>query len=654
MGLGTTTWWQAVPVVAVAALLLFAPGTVAARIAGYRWQDAVGLGPVLTAGALAVTGVAAGAAGVDWGVLPLVGTLVLLGVGGLLVRLAGRRSAPPETGPPWSLVVALALAAVAVGSVVVGVTGRPTAFPQSPDTIYHLGSIRWMLEQHDISVLHAGGFASLSGSGFYPALFHGYAATVAMVTGCSAVVAASSSALVVAALAWPAGVVLLARRVVGTGWAPTVAAGLASAVFSAFPYWLLGYGVLWPNVFGQALLPAALVLLVDVVDGPGRVRALLLLGAAAPGLALAHPNAFVAFGLIGAAVVLGGLLRAAWHRRERRGSAAGWLALAAVSTLVLAAGWLVVTRRSEAMRASNPLGPEMSLRDGLVDAVFFAPRNLAPLWVAGVLVLAGAVVLLVRRRGWWLVLAHAGIAGGYVLNATVDTERTRLLTWPWYNNSPRLGALMALTAAVLLTAALAAVAQLATRRLPRVPAPAAALVVAVVLVLVTGGLAWGPHRSALGQYFDRPEANAFASDAEIDDLRELGRRLPADAVVAANPWKGAPYLYLASGERLLFPTEKAWFPGDRDLLGRRLDEASSDPSVCAAVRRQRRRLGHHRRHLRDALARAGPPLRRDRRRAVGGRVLPRRAGRRLRALAGRRLPLTSRRRALSPRSARGW
>ncbi|WP_270886421.1 DUF6541 family protein [Pedococcus sp. 5OH_020] len=588
MGLGSTTWWQAAPVVAVAATLLFGPGTAAARVAGHRWQDAVALGPVLTAGALAATGVAAGAGGLAWGAAPLLLGLVILMLGALLVRRLGGRPEAQGAGAPWSLVVALCLGAVAVISAVVTVTGSPSAFPQSPDTIYHLGTIRWMLEQHDVSALHAGGFASVDGSGFYPALFHGLAATVAMTTGCSPVVAASTTALVIAAFAWPSAVVLLARRVVGTGWAPTVGAGVASAVFPAFPFWLLGYGVLWPNVFGQALLPAALVLLIDAAQGPGRIRALLLLAIATPGLALAHPNAVFAFGLMGMGVVLGALLRAARRdRRERGGRAVVWLALAALGPAVLAGGWAALTARSVAMRASNPPGPEMSARDAVVDVLFFGPRDLAPLWVVGVLVLLGAVVLLVGRRGRWLVLAHAGIAVLYFLDTAVDSERTRVLTWPWYNNSPRLAALMTVTAAVLLAAALAAGAELVTRRLPRLSPPVAPLLVALLLVALTGGLAWGQHRAALGRYFDRPEAESYASDAAIDALRALGRRMPAKAVVAADPWKGGPYLYLASGQRLLFPTEKAWSPGDRALLGRRLDKASSDPTVCEAVRRQK-------------------------------------------------------------------
>ena len=608
MALGSTTWLQAVPVVAVAVALLVLPGAVAARVAGLRWATALGTGTVLTTTALTLGGIAAAELGVDWGVAPLAASLLVLvaacAVVGLVLRTRPEPLPAHADGSPWSLLAGTALALVVAVLVVAPATGRPTAFPQSPDTIYHLGTIQWMVEGSTISSLDAGGFASLSGTGFYPAAFHGVGATVAMLTGASPVVAASSVALALAGVVWPLGLLVLARRLFGSGWATTTCAALASMAFAAFPFWLMGYGVLWPNLYGQALVPALLALLLAAVDGPTRTRSLLLVLAGLPGLGLAHPNAFIAFVLVGTLVVVAALLHRAgslWRTRRGASLVSGVAALAVVGAL--SGGWFVATSVATSMRESNPPGPEMGTGKGIVDALFLGPRELAPLWVAGVVVVLGLIVLVVRRRHLWVVVAHLGVAGLYLAIALVDSPGTRVFTWPWYNNGPRLGALMVLTAVLLTTAALTTattmlgqlLGQLLDRRAPATgerpsgarSVAAATAVVAVVFAAATAGVDVGASRASLRPFFAAPAEESWASEADLRALRTLGSEVPEGSVVAANPWQGGSYLYLTSDRELLFPTEKAWTEGDRALLGADLDRAAEDPAVCEAARRQK-------------------------------------------------------------------
>lgn len=592
MGLGSTTWLEALPVVLVAAVLLVVPGALGARITGLRWPTALAVGPLLGTTTIALAGAAAAMAGVSWGALPLAaGVLLLIGACALVGRLLRSRPEAADDGSLWSLLAGTALSAVVVALVVLPVSGRPTRFPQSPDTIFHLGTIQWMLERGDVSTLHAGGFAASGTGGFYPAAFHAVAATVAQLTGSTPVVAASATSLVLAAVVWPLGLMLLARRVLGTGWWPTLAASLAAVAFSGFPFWMEGYGVLWPNLYGQALLPGVLALLVVVVDGPVRARSALVVIGALPGLAAAHPSALIAFFLLGTLVGVAGLVRGAWRLRRKDTRAAVGLVGAALAVLLMAGvSWVAATRVSTAMRASNGPGPEMSVHDGLIDAAFFAPRDLLPVWGVGLTVAVGGLVLLVRRSQLWLVLAHGGVLALYLAITLVDTPHTRWFTWPWYNNSPRLGALMVLTGAVLAAAALTGVTELVVavirHRRPRThPAPAIAALVAIAFVAGTAGLGMHSHRQALRPFFVTSGRGAWVSESNLDALRTLGAQVPAGDVVAANPWRGGTYLYLTSDRSLLFPTEKSWTEGDRELLGLDLDRAAEDPAVCAAARR---------------------------------------------------------------------
>jgi hypothetical protein len=186
-----------------------------------------------------------------------------------------------------------------------------------------------------------------------------------------------------------------------------------------------------------------------------------------------------------------------------------------------------------------------------------------------------------------VVAAFVLAAALYIAVVAVDSPGTRLLTWPWYNNVPRFAALVVLPSVIAATAALAAVPQLIERSAPSLRHLSAwtAVVPAVALIVVTGGYV-DEHRAVLRPYFSQEKAQAFATDAELRALRELGKGIPQDAIVAANPWNGGSYLYLVSGQKMLFPTEKALISDDRKLLARRLHAVGRSARVCDAVRRQ--------------------------------------------------------------------
>lgn len=595
MGEDSTSWLEAAPAAVVLLLLVFVPGWVALRLLGLRGLAALTVAPVLSVTTIALTAVGASLLGVRWGAIPLLGGSLLSWLAAAaLARLL--RSAPaPAPGPVAPTLLAVGIAAAQLLVVMVPLTGAATASPQQPDTIFHLGTIQWMLDRGDISSLEAGGFTTLSGEGFYPAAFHGVAATLTQLTGQPIVVSTSLLAFVAAGVSWPLGCLLLARLVLGPSLAVSLAVGLTSGAFTAFPLWLMGYGVLWPNLLGYALLPAVLGCLVAAVArGPAAVidrpRASVLLATTVPGLALAHPNALIALVVFGYPVVAERLLATAWRHRRERPSVAAWAASALVSgTLLLLAIGAVLTRGAVGMRGSNEPGPETSLGKAVNEALFHAPRGAPHLRVLGVLVLAGVVAVVWRHRDQlWVAVTFVLTAVLFVAVMAVDSPRTRLLTWPWYNNAPRIAALVVLPAVLAAAAALVAVAA----RLDRVRAARGgpgwwpAFVGPVVLLVLTGGYV-DQHRRVMRPYFPTSSSRAYDSGEQLDGLRLIGERIPKGSVVAANPWNGASYLYLVSGHRLLFPTEQARWPTDRALLAQRLNEAGRSDEVCAAARRER-------------------------------------------------------------------
>lgn len=611
---GSTSWVQAIPVFLVAAVLLFVPGTVAALLLRLRPLAALAVAPALSTTCVAVGGIVAPLVGLRWGAMALILCLATFwAAAGVAGALVARRSAPRSTGwfaipegshprlGGWRSADPVAAAtlvglAIAFGLFLVSVLPEvrsPESFPQQPDAIFHLAVPQWMNSTGTISSLSAERYVSDTLRVFYPAAFHGFTATISLLTGASVVVSTSSFVLVVAGLAWPLGCVVMALSLFGRRPVVALTASVVSVLFTAYPYSLMSFGIIWPNLFGEALLPACLGALVSAV-GPiapqpyalaGRAGATIVVVASLPGLLLAHPNALMSFGVFGGLFVLGRAVAWTWANRRRPKVAAP--ALAAIVGALSLTGVVLVVLRPAFMYNTGTLGPGVSFRTATLSMIYFEPTVGDPPVVAMIVVVAGILVVLRKHPGArWLVTGLVVMLGLFWLSRAVDNHTTRIFTWPWYNNAWRIQAASVLPAVLVATAALVMLHDVFLRlgSLRRAPQVATAAVLAVLLAATGGYLP--SHRKVLHLNFHPKLRDSWVTNAELRSLRALSQYLPADAVVAANPWNGGTYLYVVSGRRLLIPTEKANFPGDRALLASRLNEVGQIPAVCAAARRQ--------------------------------------------------------------------
>lgn len=615
---GTYAWPDAVPAVLVAVAVLVVPGAVAARLVGVRAGLALAVGPALSTVVVVVGGSVAGAVGVAWGAVPLVVTVLLAwclaaAVGALARRISphspGSATATAPDGPRSAQVlgvcVGLVAAAVVVGYVLVRASSTPEEFPEHPDTIFHLGVTQWMATSADVSFQHGTRFTGAVTNVGYPVAFHSVAATVALLSGVPAVVAVSALVLVAAALVWPLGMALLARAVLGSTPAVGLVAPVAAVLFVAYPYTLMGFGVLWPNMFGQALLPSVLAAAVLLTARPAPLPSpappllpvALVVPVAVAGLGLAHPNAVVTAVVFVALATLIAALRHAFVRG--RGTARSWGAFVTASAAVLVGSFAWVVLAPPSMRNTGAPGPEMTMRQAVVDVVGTAPRGATPVLVLGAVVLAGAVLVLLRRpSAVWVVVAAGVMSALYVLNTAVDSPAARLLTWPWYNNAIRLAAVGVVPLSLLVTAAVVLPAGwVAARRRGRgsgAGAPAVSrhgwvaepVVAGVLLALLVVPLRANAPRDleTLRPYFHPTAPDlSWASPAELESLRRLAAHVPPDGLVVADPWRGGSYMYVVSGRRMYYPSEKLNTTPDRRLVGLRLDAVATDPEVCRVV-----------------------------------------------------------------------
>jgi Family of unknown function (DUF6541) len=536
-----------------------------------------------------------------------VGALVAY-LAGFAVRPRGRVPSGHATRDPertsWFAFAGVSLGIVLVLLAVLPGLGRSDEMVQSTDAVAHLNRIRRFLE--------TGVFSSLGSPGHpaYPSAFHDVAGSLAQVVpvlaeGRGIVVAANLTAVAATAVFWPLGVVALVRVALGRSAVLLIGGGLLSAAFTAFPYVLMGWGVLWPNLLGTALLPGLLgpalvaVGCVPPLAGLPRRLAVLATLAALPGLALAHPNALVSLALF-VVLALGTRFALQWRQPggvDGRRARVRLLVLA----LVVVVGLLVLPQVSQqvADTASYDWGAHEKLGPTLRDSALLG-LQIGPLpWGLLAVMAVGFVVCVRLVRLRWVVVTWLACILFFVVAATGRPGWGSLMTGYWYNDKVRIAALATIPAVLLSVVGTQAVARWLARLLASFTPPftdrtrrpwALALTSAagalVLVAAVTGGASHDQGGDVVDRYYHPNEPyQVLLTDADNAALGQLARLIPPSVVTANVPANGSAFLYAFHDRPVLFESLLLDPDPDHALIGEHLREAATRPDVCDALRR---------------------------------------------------------------------
>ncbi|MDN5789261.1 MAG: hypothetical protein L0H25_00130 [Micrococcales bacterium] len=582
-----TTWTETIPVFAFFALLTFLPGWLVLRWLGARGLEAVAASPVVTATVLAVAPNVAALIGLRWSwLLVIVSTLAFAGAGWLVARVLGAHDEDITPArrllgrPRLDVVVACAIGIGIALVTILPVIARPDELVDSPDAVFHLNRIRLFLDTGDFSMLNPS---------FYPNGFHAWVATAMLGVGSPIIAVTNVGAIFLAAVVWPIGCVALVRHALTTSRLVTYAAGFASAAFVAFPTLLLGWGVLWPNLMGTAMTPAALVLMLQAA----RTRAashVLAFAATLPGLALIQPNALFALVVFAIAWYLSSRVRAgvlghhSWRRVARD---------LAIALVVLAAGVVAAPMVSASIASTQSYTWQaIPLWEAVGQIIGGRLQIYTYLWGLLVLLLIGIGWIVVRARvalpviGMWLACVTL-----YLLAASSTATWTHLLTGYWYNDKVRLASLAAVPGVVIVAAAAPALRSVLERALQWVPGTGRRRTIAALLALAAIPLgtvvADAGARSAVLHYFFYPRfpERVIASRAAQASMGELAALIPPGAGVVGRPENGSPLMYALFDTNTFYRSIPVLSSGDNGLIGAGFDEMTTRPEVCAALRR---------------------------------------------------------------------
>lgn len=595
-----SVWLPFIPAVLVGAAVLFLPGLVlgiALRLHG--WWLAATSGP-LSVSLIVVASTIAGWMPLRWSILPVLGLTIVASIAAVCWKRWVGKPAPSKAGIRGPRTVLVGIVGTLAGMIPISVIvlrgfGDPSLIAQRYDNLFHVNAIQYVLDTGSASPFWVGSMTDPGSLLFYPSGWHAIGALIVQLSGCTVPMASNAMVLLIAAVVWPLALILLARVLFGRGALVTVAAGALSATSPAFPYLPLHYGPLYPLFLGLAIAPvsiAAVVLACRPHRRPRREDLVLLLVLLVPGVAVAHPGALLAVLALGvpSLVLLGWWL---WRRstqprhRVLIGSGAAIALLGAVLVLRFV--------RPPASQIYWPVTGSLPTAIGEVfsAAVYGYPMAylLAALIVVGVI---GAI-----RRPSYLRMIALGMAfiGAVLYVIVAGSPFETLRNWfsgPWYNNPPRLASIWAIAALPLAASGATLIGRWLVRRLNRTGLRATMRRIPVLVSLVVFALALlglsqtGAMRQAaadLHYVYGDDGAGPILSAGEYKLLDEIDEYVPADAVIAGDPWRGASFAYGISGRRVLMPHLLMHETKSARVINQTFAQDGDAPEVCDALRK---------------------------------------------------------------------
>lgn len=595
-------WFEAVPAMGVTIAWLVLPGLAISYLVGLRGIAAWGFAPISSIALIAATAVVLEKVGVAWNALGVLAVcLAVVAVVGVVAFLLRRRKIFARDPDPRGVSVAGfvgLLPGVVLGMISVILAIRtPDALSQTYDALFHYNALAYIQDSHHASSLTLATLGNPEVTGvFYPAAWHDLGSLLMMSTGVSIPVAANMVTVVAAVFIWPLSCLLLARQLFGRNVAALAITGTLSAGFGAFPWDLLGFGVLWPNLLGMSFAPAALAVVFTVTgwvrdDAIGKGRGWLAGAVAVVAAGLAHPNVLFSVGVLALFPIGARLGVRAWELRKAGRTVRGVVEVVAVVLFLGFAWWYTATAPAFANTRDQYWPPFETPANAVGEVVLNATNGAEALWILSIVVVVG---FFAARREWpilrLVVAGHLATTFLYVLTAAINRPDTRKFTGYWYNDSHRLAAMLPITAVPL---AVGGILFLAAKVLVRGAETTAllrgrtgttvAVALVALLVLVSGGLYPKDREQRVAAGYEVIEKEQLVNAETQEFIERIKDEIPADALVAGNPFNGSAMLWSLADREVLFPHFRMVQSSEQDYIAEHLDEAATNPRVCRAV-----------------------------------------------------------------------
>jgi hypothetical protein len=547
----------------------------------------------------------------------------------------------PRRRTIWWLASAALAAAVVGANFMLGVRD-PNLPSQTIDAGFHYNAVLSVIRTGLPDGGQVGSASGAAATAWYPPLWHDLTALVSTLTGVNVAIGANAVGWAIGGVVWPLSMVWLCSRILPHArLLTTMSLGLCCGAITLFPYIMLSFGVLWPNVLSLAALPAAIALTLMVLHlmprsphaqddissagiaadganldeleaaavrrgealGPGLSWWTVLFAGflGCVGMFFAHPGALFAMGIwaaVGCVLLSARLVvrsRALSTRQLRR------------SLLLLLGCWLAALGGWAAMNLFPALNAVrdfnwhelMTMNQAMGQALTLSTVITKAHWVLGAATIWGFYRLLHVPGQRWLLMSHAFLIFLYMICAGSSSWLARELTGFWYNDAQRVAALIAMTAVPLAAIGLTSAADAVARLVGRVSVDVfgrsltsrralgiacAALLVVPLALIPSQGIGHGA--AVLQDRYANANFSHYMVAADEQVLYEkLATQIPDGETVLGSPFTGAQFSGIWSGHRVVIPHTGSNPTPDVALVSQHFKSFTTDPQVCAAVKR---------------------------------------------------------------------
>lgn len=602
------TWFQTLPTLAAAILIVFIPGAILARCLGARGMTWLGASAPLSISLLSVGAIVSQAFQLRWSLLALalvtlITSVTAVGVRFLFVlRKTGATTMSWKTPAPamvWSLLAGLGFGAGVIAWRFSRMFVTPENISQSYDNVFHLSALRLILDSGNGSSMFLGTLQENGPASFYPAAWHDLVTLVIQTSNSSIPVGINSTNIVIGALVWTISGMYLATRVVGVRPATMLLSGALAGAFASFPYLLVDFGVLYPNFLAIAILPALIALLADALgishrSNTGSALAWTLLVFAAPGLGLAHPSIFLALGAFAIPLLLFWSTKQCLQTFRKE---IGWAQCLASVVAVLAFMTLLhaLWGRLRPSVAASFWPPSQTIAQALGEAISSAPQRNPVSWIILSLTVLGLLAIAKNpSRVWFLGVYAVGIFFFVVVSGFIDGELRSFITGVFYNDSFRLAAMLPVAALPLTVFGAIWLFDTLRDRVPNGMRDSRAIFLTILGLgaLASLGVGLAAQDNTVEAAQERG-STMYKLDSNspllsLDEAKLLSRaeaKIPEGATVIGNPATGASLVYALANRNVILPAVSSPRNADDKTVTEMLGQIIEDPAVCQAVER---------------------------------------------------------------------
>lgn len=521
----------------------------------------------------------------------------------------------------WAGLGLYVLVGLVVGGVCfVGTLQGPDSFVQAYDNIHHLGTTNGFVASGNWSPFSATLYATTSdaainplpGSGFYPTVWNCMAALLVSALGVSAMLAANAVNFLFVAVVLPASMFILMRVLFPKSPGIVAFGSLCVLGLSAFPWMLLLFGPLYPNVISLCLVPLLLFCFLSIFSqGVGKVSRVVSIVLFCVGVlccAFTQPNAVFTTGVLLIPFCVRQAVRAVdFLTLSGSRKRIAQLGMGIAACLCIALIWYALFKAPFLQAVVSHSWPaEFSKLQAFTDALLLGFRAGGTQIALAILVVAGGLYTLRHREHLWITCSYAIVAAMYVVGASSDGFLQHLLTGFWYTDSFRVAASSSLFAIPLASIGLwvvfRAICRLAGRMLSDMKVREISTVSGCAVVAVFLLITFGP---SVVKMDERPEEDAL--DAVLSALRwendtneshvydakerefvqEVKQMVSTDDLILNVPDDGSAFAYAADGLRTYYRYLRTY--GDEDeteaskIIRNHLVDIASDERVHDAV-----------------------------------------------------------------------